>query len=205
MTISFFFDTETGGFPNENVPPEHPSQPPLVELGFELFRGTRMLQTMSAIIKPYNGLTISPDAARIHGISQERAQAEGVPLVAALAIFDHCLRQADEVVAHNLAFDIRMMELVYKQLGRNSGPPWPARRICTMVESTNLVKAAPGRRPGQWKWPKLAETYAFFTNKQLENAHTAAADCAAMREILHVMRERGHIEDPDRLAKAEVV
>lgn len=59
-----FYDTETTGLPLWREPSEHPDQPHIVEIA-----------SMNALIRP-DGWTISPEAAAIHGISQERALAE---------------------------------------------------------------------------------------------------------------------------------
>ena len=196
---SLIFDTETGGFPN-SMPATHPSQPPLVELAAHLWEGSRLLHGLSVIVRPYNGLKYHPQAVKTHGITEEIAAEVGVNVVAAVRLFERMLRLADEVVGHNLAFDIRFMTMVYEQIGENGPPSWPLRRICTQTEAKPLLKIATAG--GGLKAPSLAEAYAHATDQQLENAHSAAADVEACRQVLLWMRATGALEDPDRdLAK----
>lgn len=190
---TLFFDTETSGFPQTILPASHPSQPILVELGAQLWEDDRQLMSCSLIVRPYNNRTIPPESSRVHGITQERAEQLGVSVVAALKIFHRMLLAADEVVAHNIAFDKQIIEIAYAQAEIGAPVPWPLRMICTMRESAPLAKVAQ-RRDGSWAWPKLAEAYAIATNRQLENAHTAAADCEACREVLLWLRREGALE-----------
>lgn len=197
---SLIFDTETGGFPN-SMPATHPSQPPLVELAAQLWEGNRLLHALSVIVRPYNGLKYHPQAIKTHGITEEMAAEVGMNVVAAVRLFERMLRVADEVVGHNIAFDIKFMTLVYEQIGESRPPSWPLRQICTQIEAKPLLKIA-GSQGGQWKAPSLAEAYAHATNQQLENAHSAAADVEACRQVLLWMRATGALEDPDQdLAK----
>ena len=53
---------------------------------------------------------------------------------------------------------------------------------CTMKQTTNLCKL-PGRYPGSYKWPKLAEAYSHIFNEDLQDAHTADADAKACARI----------------------
>ena len=46
------------------------------------------------------------DSARIHGITTDRAKAEGVSLYKVLPQFNADVEKADTVVAHNLDFDL---------------------------------------------------------------------------------------------------
>jgi len=50
--------------------------------------------------------TIPVDSARIHGITTDRANAEGVSLYKVLPQFNADVEKADTVVAHNLDFDL---------------------------------------------------------------------------------------------------
>ena len=89
MKPILFFDTETTGLPLWKEPSEDPRQPHLVELAALLVNpDTReMIAFMDVIIKP-NGWTIPVDVSEIHGITTERALAEGIPEEEALPAGD---------------------------------------------------------------------------------------------------------------------
>jgi len=186
---TLIFDTETSGWPSQNYPATHPSQPILLELGAQLWDDARLVGAISVLIKPYlPGRQVAVGALRAHGITIQRAEREGVQAKAALSIFNTLLDAADEVAAHNLEFDLRVIEMVYAQL-RVGEPPWPVTRICTMQSGRPLAKAA-------GSGASLAELYALATERQLENAHSAAADCQACREVLLWLRREGALQAP---------
>ncbi|NBU26095.1 MAG: 3'-5' exonuclease, partial [Gammaproteobacteria bacterium] len=60
------------------------------------------------IIRP-DGFVIPPEAARVHGISTERAHAEGLPLEAVLDLVSEALANAGVLIAHNIAFDEKVL------------------------------------------------------------------------------------------------
>ncbi len=56
------------------------------------------------IVKP-EGFKIPLDASRVHGISTEKANKEGISLQTILQEFQEQISQADYLVAHNISFD----------------------------------------------------------------------------------------------------
>ena len=82
MTNYLFFDTETTGVPRNYKAPSSDTRnwPRLVQLAWILTdeNGNR-IHTGNQIVKP-DGFVIPADAAKVHGISTQRAMAEGIPL-----------------------------------------------------------------------------------------------------------------------------
>lgn len=77
-----FFDTETTGLPrNRNAPVSDLNNwPRLVQIVWLLYDvSEKQISSHDYIIKP-QGFTIPSDSAKVHGISTERANKEGVPL-----------------------------------------------------------------------------------------------------------------------------
>lgn len=174
-----YFDTETiGKIPREPTPLE--ALPHIVQLGAILW-GDRagLIQSMEAIIHP-NGWMIPDEAAAVHGITQEMAENFGVPILFPLGFFSHLCRQADEIIAHNIDFDLKMVSAELERLGKPNLAK-EVRPFCTMLGSKNHCKI-PGLYK-DWKWPKLEEAYKHFFGEELTGAHKATADLLACQRI----------------------
>lgn len=88
------------------------------------------------IIKP-EGFTIPLDASKIHGISTEKAIQEGLPIKNVLNGFQSLISQSAVVVAHNIAFDEKIVGCEFLRNGMQNSIPSKA-KICTMDKSTNF-------------------------------------------------------------------
>jgi DNA polymerase-3 subunit epsilon len=184
-----FFDTETTGLPrNWNAPVSDLSNwPRLVQIAWLLYdRDGKKISGKDHIIRPH-GFTIPQEAARIHGITTERAISEGVSLKEALEDFSLALEGVSCLVAHNIRFDEKIVgaeflrEGIENKLSRTD-------KICTMAETTHYCKL-PGNY-GDYKWPKLSELYFTLFNDKFEEAHNAAVDIKACAECFWELRRR---------------
>ena len=104
-----FFDTETTGKAFFRLPSTHPSQPRMVSLGAILTDGVYELASLDLTIKP-DGFEIPDEAAAIHGITNERANALGIPILSAIYLLSGLVALADRCVAHNIQFDQIIVE-----------------------------------------------------------------------------------------------
>lgn len=182
-TCGLFFDTETTGLPLWKEPSEHVDQPHLVQLAAKLvnLETREVLRSMDVLIKP-DGWVIPDDVITVHGITNERAAADGIPEAEALGQFLAMIEElgeAGEVIAHNVSFDKRLIRIAIKRYLDPQGEDVPtplsdtfkARPdFCTMWKSKPHTKL-----PGN-KHPKLTEAYQHFTGKTMEGAHTAGGD-----------------------------
>ena len=186
-----FFDTETTGIPRNYKAPvtDLANWPRVVQLAFLSAdaQGT-ILAAEEYIIVP-DGFVIPPDAARVHGITTERALAEGVPLTAALDDFAGALQAATALVAHNISFDTNILGAEFLRAKRPN--PLPGKKqICTMQSATDYC-AIPG--PYGNKWPTLTQLHAKLFNEPLPNAHAALADVLACAKCFFELQKRGVI------------
>lgn len=174
-----FFDTETTGLPRDYKAPVTAvdNWPRLVQIAWLLYddAGTE-IEAAAHIIKP-DGFVIADAAARIHGISHQRATDEGVPIDKALDRLSEVIpaRQVDYVVAHNMAFDEKILGAEFIRLG---WPNWleKKQRLCTMQASTTYCALKGQYGP---KWPKLRELHQKLFGSEFEEQHNAAADIQA--------------------------
>jgi DNA polymerase III subunit epsilon len=173
-----FFDTETTGLPkNYNAPVKDVDNwPRLVQLAWILTDDAgKELESFNCIVKP-DGWVISEQASKIHGITQAKAEAEGVPITEALRLFARLLYNGGvTVVAHNIDFDYKIVGAEFERLG------WPVGfgimpMICTMKRSTDYCRLTGNYG---YKWPKLQELHRKLFAMDFVEAHNAAADISA--------------------------
>lgn len=183
-----FLDTETTGLPRNRSAPytDVDNWPRLVQIAWMVFTepGEKRAEH-SSIIRP-DGYTIPLEAARVHGISTEKALAEGRDLFDVLEEFALAVEKVDLIVAHNMKFDEPVIASEYIRTGiPNRFLEKP--RICTMNASTEFCQI-PG--PYGFKWPTLPELHHCLFKETFEEVHEASADvriCAkCFFELKHI-------------------
>ena len=184
-----FFDTETVGLPKEyDAPAEDTANwPRMVQLSWILTDNQgNYLSKGNYIIRP-DGFVVPAEAANIHGITTERALAEGVPLDSAMMLFMRDLDSAEYIVGHNVSFDIHVVGAEMIRLGMEDVLS-PMKAYCTMIASTEYCKL-PGNY-GHYKWPKLQELHKKLFGYEFDGAHDSAADIEATCKCFWEMRRR---------------
>lgn len=176
----FYFDTETTGFPQKPGTPLEQC-PFIVQIAAILVDDDEgEVASFSTIIKP-DGWTIPDDVAEIHGITTAKAEAFGIPARVAMATFSQICRQADEIIAHNIQFDLKIVAYeIERAAAVNVLATKP--QFCTMEATTNICKL-PGRYPGKFKWPKLIEAHQHLFGEGFDGAHDALVDVRACQRV----------------------
>jgi DNA polymerase-3 subunit epsilon len=184
------FDTETTGLPeNMNAPMTDSAKwPYIIQLSFILFdtEQKEILEYSDHIIKLAGTIPISPASVSIHNITRERSEKEGIHIRAALQEFTAAMKEADLIIAHNIAFD---KKLILAELSRHQLPncfvrantynePEPIPEYCTMKETINLCKIANpvAKYADQYKWPRLNELHKHLFHTEPTGTHNAIAD-----------------------------
>ena len=185
----FFFDTETTGLPRSwNAPlRDLDNWPRMVQLAWLLCdEAGNELAHASRIILP-QGYVIPPEASRIHGITTERALAEGIALADALDEVLPRIAEAACAIAHNVSFDEKILAAEFLRLGR-AHPLLKKTTRCTMKESTDFC-----RLPGNYgfKYPNLTELHRKLFKKAFDDAHDALADVRACKAAYFELRTLG--------------
>ncbi len=190
--LLFFFDTETTGLPRSwNAPlRDLDNWPRMVQLAWMLCDGAgNEVASACRIVLP-QGYVIPTEASRVHGITTERALAEGLPLADVLDEVLPQLEKAAVAIAHNISFDEKILGAECLRLGR-AHPFLKKKTRCTMKEATNFC-ALPGRY-GDYKYPNLTELHRKLFNKAFADAHDALADVRACKAAFYELRLRGVI------------
>lgn len=151
------FDCETTGLPPKGAKwdVDFAEFPNIVQLAWAVNEKER-----SFIIKP-EGWEIPEASIEVHGITAERANAEGVPFADIIDEFLEDCKKARLLVGHNIYFDTSIVKaMILRIMGREyydakaEDALFKGKRIDTMMKTIKFVGAlyADGR-PG--KYPKL--------------------------------------------------
>ena len=107
------FDTETTGLPQNWQAPltDFDNWPRMVQLAWQMHdeKGA-LIEVKNFIIKP-EGYDIPYNSEKIHGITTERAQTQGIDLKTVLQEFSNDVKNSEFVVGHNVEFDNNIMIL----------------------------------------------------------------------------------------------
>lgn len=169
--IVAIFDTETTGLLQHSLVPLH-NQPHIIELGLILWDpdDDRSEVEASWLFNPE--VQLEPKITKITGLTNE--DLVGKPTFAECANkIASMFAQADVGVAHNVEFDVGMMN---NDLTRCAFPkfPWPDLMRCTVREYEPLF----GYRP------TLSRLYFHVFGHALAQTHRALDDCRALLKIL---------------------
>ncbi len=184
------FDTETTGLPKRWDAPitDTDNWPRCIQIAWQLHdEFGNCLEHQDYLVQP-EGFNIPYDAEKIHGISTELAQKQGIPLVEVLEKFNVALEKTKFVVGQNVGFDLNIMgaEFVRADI-TNQLQELPVLDTCT--EHTAELCQLPGGRYGKFKLPTLTELHQFLFNKPFSEAHNATADVeATTRCFLELIR-----------------
>lgn len=180
------FDTETTGMVQWKAPDIDPRQPKLVQFGGILFdTEDSEIAVIKTLVQPL--APIEPKAEETHGISYEMAMDMGVSNNNLVELFYDLLDIADVAVAHNMAFDAKVM----KHAAHNAkidGDIFSGTELrCTKEATTKILRIPNPKIRGQYKWPSLQECASYFFNEEIDGAHDAMVDvrmCARVYQNL---------------------
>jgi DNA polymerase III epsilon subunit-like protein len=176
--IACVFDTETTGL-IENHSRKLARQPEVIEFACVWADWDDLVNVKNqfeCMVRPSQPL---PDKVKsITGITDEDLKSHPSFTYYATAIESHIV-SADVVVAHNLSYDMEMLDLEFERIGRTL--EWPTIRVCTVEQSIHLT----GNRI------KLGDLHRFLLGREHREAHRAMPDVLATLDVLREMRSRG--------------
>ena len=185
------FDTETTGLPKRwNAPlTDSDNWPRCIQIAWQVHDEMgNLIDNQDYLVKP-EGFNIPFDAEKIHGISTQLAQANGISLREVLEKFNIALSQNKFVVGQNVGFDLNIMGAEYLREGmENPLDGFPVLDTCT--EKTAEYCKLPGGRYGKFKLPTLTELHQELFSQPFSEAHNATADVeATTRCFLELIRK----------------
>jgi DNA polymerase III epsilon subunit-like protein len=200
-----FFDTETTGIRKNGFVPR------VVQIGALLTDDQgKTLAELNVLLKPEGFDNVPIEAANVHGFSYELISTAGIDRSVGLVTFFELVDMADTLVAHNIEFDLDLMNIEIQERLKKSDPMtafWKEaldkpQHFCTMINSRDTLmmplsdaQARFFRDTGndqKFKNPRLIEAYQHFFHKDFEGAHDAMADVRACRDVffeLHKLKQ----------------
>jgi len=147
----------------------------IVEIAWIMYdRHGNVLKKERYIIKP-DDFYVNEESTKIHGITHEQADKEGIEFGLVLSILKSDILCCETVVAHNMEFEYNVLLYEWMKEDHETIDIWKnTNKVCTMKDflaSKNI------------KWPKLGELYSSLCNSELVNSHSALADACACGEI----------------------
>ncbi|WP_435136739.1 DNA polymerase III subunit alpha [Formosa sp. A9] len=194
------FDTETTGLPKRWDAPisDTDNWPRCIQIAWQLHDEMgRCIEHQDYLVKP-DGFNIPYDAEKIHGISTELADEQGISLQEVLEKFNIALSKTKFIVGQNVGFDVNIMGAeFFREDVANALQELPVLDTCT--EHTAQLCQIPGGRGGKFKLPTLTELHEFLFNQPFAEAHNATADVEATTRCFFelVRREQFTIEQLD--------
>lgn len=194
--MTLYFDTETSGKADFKASPLALHQPRIVQLGAVLEDNDGKEVSSINLIATPDGFEIPEEASAIHGITQMQAVLFGISIRRMMLLFKEFWAMADRVVAHNIDFDLFMLDIEFSRLGM---PKYgdPKDIFCTMKLMTpicKLPKTYKSRDPDDpYKWPNMQEAHLHATGANFDGGHDAMADVRACGRVFRWLIEQGKI------------
>lgn len=193
-----FVDTETNGLPLDSTQPgtNFENWPRMIQLAFLIAdENGQISDEKSILIQPVD-FEIPAKITELTGITQDAA-AKGDLIIHALCKLQFALGGTDYLVAHNLDFDIPVIEAEYTRQGFRF--PYENKRICTMKNQSIIDYCAipstpePRYKGMKYKWPKLSVLHEKLFGHGFDGAHDALNDVRAMYRCFFRLTELGVI------------
>jgi len=189
----FFFDTETIGLPNYSAPTATEKWPRVVQLAWALYDNEGNRECLRSFIIYPTDFSIPMDSANIHGITTERAKAEGVSLYNVLPQFNSDMERSTTVIAHNLDFDLPSVHTEFLRCKLETNL-LQKQTFCTMKAPEIITWCKfPSKSGRGYKWPTLMELHLQLFEEEFTDSHNAGADVEACARCYFELRKRGII------------
>ena len=175
--FTLVFDTETSALPPRGKTPcdsDAWRNCRIVQIAWALFEDKNLIEKECYLVQQAPGFSIPIETTKIHGITTEDANTNGLSLQTVLNKFEEALNKADTLVAHNIEFDNNMMISEYWR-ERNNIPSKlkTIDKFCTMKKNT---------RNGE-RWPKLSVLYERMFGSIPTGCHRADVDVELCAKI----------------------
>lgn len=191
------FDTETTGLPQTKfISPSTLHQwPHIVQFSYIIYDTSLndIIQTKDYVVKLQEGILIPEDSSKIHGITNEISQKNGVSVNDVLSEFFYFLRGVDLLIGHNIEFDINMIKVeLLRIINKNSLTKEQIKLYkyelhfltnfknisCTLKDSIKFCNIQLIDKNGKpyLKYPKLIELHEKLFNKSPTNLHNSFND-----------------------------
>ena len=191
------YDTETTGLPSrwDAGVDAFDVWPHVVQFGLVIVDTDvkAIVQRWGTVVRVPPDVPIDETSVAVHGITRTISEA-GLYPQEVLQIAAGLLSGCERLACHNVGFDRPVMTCMAKRHGGSLGT-FAANLFLrtphndTMLETVDFCQI-PGKRSGEWKWPRLEELYQRCFGKPMAKAHDALADATATAECLLYLSDR---------------
>jgi DNA polymerase III epsilon subunit-like protein len=194
-----FFDTETTGLPGSKIisPDTIHLWPHIVQFSYIIYDTDlcSIVETFDYVVKMKKDIIIPEDSIKIHGVTNEMSDKFGVSIIEILNDFFYYLKTVDEIVGHNISFDINIIRVELLRLIYSSSEQGPKNDLtvqkynlyaitnykniyCTMLESVDLcsIQAVSKNGKSYVKFPTLLELHEKLFGTKPQNLHNSLND-----------------------------
>jgi len=174
------FDLETTGLPKAEGS-DLDIQPRIIEFGaIKLNKDLEEIDRLEFFCNP--GHVLDPTITKITKITDDMLKDEK-PFIAYYSKLCEFFLGQEYLVAHNLAFDRKILKFELERSDKLTKFPWPPNHVCT-VEVGQAV----------WgKMKKLGDIYEELFGKKIDGAHRSLVDVEATVEIIKWYKKEGHM------------
>lgn len=185
-------DTETTGLPLRRKGSMFP--PPseidcyndarILQIAWQIYNESTIIKERNMLVKPEPFTGINGHAFKVHGIGEDKINAEGVSFGSVAKLLHKDIKECSTVVGHNIDFDWHIIASEAYRMGCDTLlERWNnLKRYCTMKEGQRYL--------GSKKWPKLTELHREITGHDFEGAHDALADVKACAKCYQTIRTK---------------
>ena len=180
---TLIFDCETTGLParNDISYKETDKWPRLVQVSW-------IVLWNSVIIKKKTELVFNESFSQINLVNLDFSKIEmiGKPIREVLNSFNKDLKEVDKIVAHNVEFDMKVIQSELFRLGLDD--QFDNKDVCcTMKDSVKLFKSSVDSFK---KFPTLNELHNLLLKEKFTGSHNAISDVLATTRCYRVLQEK---------------
>ena len=191
------FDTETTGLPKTKfISPSTLDQwPHIVQFSYVIYDSSLncIVETKDYLIHLPENVIITEELTNIHGITNEMSRTHGYSLHDVLNEFMYHLKESDQLIGHNIAFDLNMIKVeMLRTINLTTLPKKKLKMakndfhfinnynniICTLKESVLFCGIEAVNKYGKTylKFPKLSELHQKLFNTIPNHLHNSFND-----------------------------
>jgi DNA polymerase III subunit epsilon len=193
--LYLFFDLETNGLAKSLDAPfeKIDNWARAVQIAWSIYdEDGNKIKSVSFIVFPKD-FVITEESSKVHGITLNKAENEGVLIDKILSRFNDDLTEISLIIAHNIDFDLPTINAEFL---RNciTTDLLKKPRYCTM-KSQEIVSFCklPNLLGSGYKWPSLSELHKLVFDITFDDVHNALADVEACARCFFELKKRGII------------
>ncbi len=190
-TNYLFIDTETSAKPKDLMASVNDLEawPEVIQAAWVIYSPERSLLLERNFYIYNEGLTIDPNAEKVHGIDGQYLKENGVSRKQVARAFSGDLhRYKPVVVGHFVELDSKMMQVTQLRSGQKNTLAEYS-HFCTMRSTSDYSNYR------YHEFPQLRELYSKLVGDKLQGAHDALHDARATARVFYALVDRNEFND----------